>query len=112
MVNLDCLHAINFKKGCYTGQEIVARTHYLGTVKRRTFLATITTEAMPVAGDKLVDANNSEIGQLVRVAQGLDNQFEVLAELRIEAQEAGTVYWQGQLLRFKALPYSLGSTGT
>ena len=38
MVNLDLLNAINFKKGCYTGQEIVARTHYLGSVKRRAFL--------------------------------------------------------------------------
>jgi tRNA-modifying protein YgfZ len=36
MLNLDILNAINFKKGCYTGQEIVARTHYLGSVKRRT----------------------------------------------------------------------------
>ncbi|HEY0562606.1 MAG TPA: folate-binding protein [Methylophilus sp.] len=112
MVNLDCLNAINFKKGCYTGQEIVARTHYLGTVKRRTFLASIVTDTLPMAGDKLLDANNSEVGQLVRVAKGLDNNIDVLAELRIEAQQTGTVYWQGQLLRFNALPYSLGTTGT
>ena len=39
MLNLDLLNAINFKKGCYTGQEIVARTHYLGKIKRRTYLA-------------------------------------------------------------------------
>ncbi|MES2547722.1 MAG: folate-binding protein, partial [Pseudomonadota bacterium] len=37
MLNLDLLNGINFKKGCYTGQEIVARTHYLGKVKRRTY---------------------------------------------------------------------------
>ena len=36
-LNLDLMNAINFKKGCYTGQEIVARTHYLGTVKKRLF---------------------------------------------------------------------------
>lgn len=112
MINLDCLQAINFKKGCYTGQEIVARTHYLGSVKRRAFLATIATDALPAAGDKLVDANNSEVGQLVRVAQGLDHTVDVLAELRIEAQQTGMVYWQGQLLHFKELPYSLGTAGT
>ena len=38
-LNLDLIDAINFKKGCYTGQEIVARTHYLGKPKRRMFIA-------------------------------------------------------------------------
>ncbi|MGQ0442472.1 MAG: CAF17-like 4Fe-4S cluster assembly/insertion protein YgfZ, partial [Methylophilaceae bacterium] len=41
MLNLDILNGINFKKGCYTGQDIVARSHYLGSVKRRTYLVNI-----------------------------------------------------------------------
>jgi folate-binding protein YgfZ len=50
MLNLDLLDGINFKKGCYTGQEIVARTHYLGRVKRRMRRFTYQGEAPPRPG--------------------------------------------------------------
>lgn len=108
MVNMDLLNAINFKKGCYTGQEIVARTHYLGSVKRRTFLMHIASEISPSPNDKLLDANGSEVGQIVRSAPAVTSGFDVLAELRIEAQQAATVYWQSVALTPKPLPYSLG----
>jgi tRNA-modifying protein YgfZ len=115
MLNLDILNGINFKKGCYTGQEIVARTHYLGTVKRRTYLANICSASQyPCAlqaGDKLLDATQNEVGQIVRVAPNLEpnivNSFDVLAEMRIDAQAAGNVTWNGIALKFKDLPYSL-----
>ena len=105
MLNLDILNSINFKKGCYTGQEIIARTHYLGSVKRRTYLAETTTEAMP--GDKVMDANQNEVGQIVRVAPNLTGSFDVLAELRIEAAAAGGLSCNGAALALKTLPYSL-----
>ncbi|OYY48287.1 MAG: folate-binding protein YgfZ [Methylophilales bacterium 28-44-11] len=114
MVNLDLLHAINFKKGCYTGQEIVARTHYLGSVKRRTFLMTLSSDSSPQAGDKLADEHQNEVGQIVRVApSGIKalseaNTFDVLAELRIEAQQSGPIYWNSRPLTSKVMPYSLG----
>ncbi|MDO8961361.1 MAG: folate-binding protein [Methylophilus sp.] len=108
MVNLDLLNAINFKKGCYTGQEIVARTHYLGSVKRRTFLMQVSSDTRPNAGDKVMDANQNEVGQIVRVAPNAAGGSDLLAELRIEAQQAGPVFWNNQLLINKALPYSLG----
>ncbi|HQN65905.1 MAG TPA: folate-binding protein YgfZ [Methylophilus sp.] len=107
MLNLDALNAINYKKGCYTGQEIVARTHYLGTVKRRTFLAHITCQHEPAAGDKLLDLQGNECGQIVRVAAGLDKGFDVLAELRLEAQANMQIVWNNHPLAFKALPYKL-----
>jgi tRNA-modifying protein YgfZ len=111
MLNLDILNGINFKKGCYTGQEIVARTHYLGTIKRRTYLASICpasqSECGPEAGNILLDATQNEVGQLVRVAPNSENGFDVLAEMRIEAQQAGNVTWNGAALKFKDLPYSL-----
>jgi hypothetical protein len=107
MVNLDALNGINFKKGCYTGQEIVARTHYLGKVKRRTLLAQLSSEQAPQAGDILQDAQQQEAGQLVRVAPATDRGWWVLAECRLEAKEAGTISWQGQPLAFKELPYAL-----
>jgi tRNA-modifying protein YgfZ len=112
MVNLDVLNAINFKKGCYTGQEIVARTHYLGSVKRRTFLMEVSSDVSPQAGDKLLDEYNNEIGQVVRVAPNLVSGFDLLSELRIEAQQAGPIFWLTHMLTNKALPYSLGLTGS
>ena len=65
MLNLDLLDAVSFDKGCYTGQEIVARTHYKGATKRRTLRFE---SASPVAvGDKVV-AGDRNIGQVLNVA--------------------------------------------
>ena len=54
MANLAALDAVSFKKGCYPGQEIVARMQYLGKLKRRMFLARIETDCLPLPGDDLV----------------------------------------------------------
>lgn len=54
MANLVALDAVSFKKGCYPGQEIVARMQYLGKLKRRMFLARLKTECLPLPGDDLV----------------------------------------------------------
>jgi tRNA-modifying protein YgfZ len=107
MLNLDILNGINFKKGCYTGQEIIARTHYLGSVKRRTYLAEIASSIAPVAGDKIQDGNKNEVGQIVRVAPNVAQQFDALIELRIDAKEAGQLFCNDLKLNFKALPYAL-----
>ncbi len=107
MLNLDILNGINFKKGCYTGQEIVARTHYLGTVKRRTYKALIQSDVQPNTGDKIVDAQQNEVGQIVKVAPNLDKGFKALIEMRIEAKESGNNYWQNSPVIFSTLPYSL-----
>ena len=107
MLNLDILNGINFKKGCYTGQEIVARTHYLGSVKRRTYLAQLATELAPAAGDKVLDAAKNEVGQIVRVAPNATNGFDALIELRIEAKEAGYMTCNDVAISLKYLPYSV-----
>ena len=107
MLNLDILNAINFKKGCYTGQEIVARMHYLGTVKRRTYLAELATDIAPAAGDKVLDAAKNEVGQIVRVAPNMSNGFDALIELRIEAKEAGKMTCNEATITVKDLPYAV-----
>jgi folate-binding protein YgfZ len=104
MLNLDILDGINFKKGCYTGQEIVARMHYLGSVKRRTFLASLQSSAAPQAGEVLLDEKNQAAGQIVRVATNLNNGFDVLAEMRLEAKG---VHWNNATLSIKTLPYTI-----
>lgn len=55
MLNLDQLGGISFNKGCYTGQEIVARTHYLGKAKRAMFLAECRTTVSPVSNSNIID---------------------------------------------------------
>jgi len=107
MVNLDLLNGISFKKGCYTGQEIIARTHYLGKVKRRTHLAHIAVDAAPAAGEEIVDADGIAAGQIVRSAPNPTGGQDVLAELRLESVEAGGLTWQGQELALLSLPYAL-----
>ncbi len=110
MVNLDSLDGINFKKGCYTGQEIVARTHYLGKVKRRTQIAHIDLEDQPMAGDIVTLKNTEEvIGQIVRSAVAPNGGFDVLVEMRLENFESDkdNISCNGSLLVFKTLPYPL-----
>jgi len=110
MVNLDSLDGINFKKGCYTGQEIVARTHYLGKVKRRTQLAHINTKEIPQAGDTIQVVGHEEaIGQIVRAAPAPNGGVDALIEIRLENLDSTDEFpvWKGKKLEFKALPYVL-----
>jgi len=70
MLNLDKLGAISFNKGCYTGQEIVARTHYLGQSKRRLFLAEAHITNPPEVNTDIVDAESpgQSIGKVLQAA--------------------------------------------
>jgi folate-binding protein YgfZ len=66
MLNLDLLDAISLDKGCYTGQEIVARTHYKGASKRR--MLRFESEAPVSVGDK-VSCSDRDIGEVLNVAE-------------------------------------------
>lgn len=107
MVNLDALGGINFKKGCYTGQEIVARTHYLGKVKRRTQLAHVASSEAPQAGDNVIGADGNEAGKIVRSAAAPLGGYDVLAEVRLESLEGGSLRWKDSELEIRPLPYAL-----
>ena len=67
MVNLDLLDGINFKKGCYTGQEIVARMHYLGKLKQRMYLCSTNGDTRP--GEK-INVNDKNAGNIVAASSG------------------------------------------
>lgn len=96
MLNLDLLDAISVDKGCYTGQEVIARTHYKGATKRRTLRFE---SATPVSvGDKVSDGSRN-IGEVLNVA-GTD----LLAVIPVaEANKPLTV--NGIALEHRALPY-------
>lgn len=81
-LNLDLINAISFKKGCYTGQEIVARTHYLGKVKRRMYRAIIEIHSKINFGDELF-VENLSVGKVVEFAKTKSN-IECLVELKVD----------------------------
>lgn len=109
MVNLDILGGINYKKGCYTGQEIVARTHYLGKVKRRTQLAHVSSGSAPTAGDDVfIEDGEQPIGKIVRSAPSPAGGYDVLAELRLESLKEEKLRWNQHTLVLSHLPYQLG----
>lgn len=81
MLNLDCLGAISFDKGCYTGQEVVARTEYRGRSRRR--LMRYRTEAGNVAvGDRLVDGDR-DAGEVVNVVPGAGSELLALVPMAL-----------------------------
>ena len=109
MVNLDALGGINFKKGCYTGQEIVARTHYLGKVKRRTLPLHAPARQSASAGSPLYAGDSEEAaGMVVRVAPSPEGGLDLLGELRLEAITSTDIYLdKAAALQRLALPYHL-----
>ncbi len=108
MANLDLVGGVNFKKGCYPGQEIVARMHYLGKLKRRMYLAHIAGNAQ--AGDELFSAEmeGQASGMVVNAAAAPNGGSDLLAVVQISSQAAQQVHLgslQGEALEFQQLPY-------
>ncbi len=111
MANLDLIGGVSFTKGCYPGQEIVARMHYLGKLKQRMYLANVATREAPQPGDKLysADTGDQSSGMIVNAAPSPDGGHDVLAVIQIESARRGEVRWKsldGPLLKFLELPYA------
>lgn len=105
MLNMQAIGAVSFSKGCYTGQEVVARMQYRGKVKRRMFRASAATTT-PQAGDAILDGNGSACGHVVQAVQTAPGQTELLAVITISAVESATCA-EGSPLTIEALPYPL-----
>ncbi|MBC3775044.1 folate-binding protein YgfZ [Pseudomonas sp. SWRI99] len=110
MLNLQAVGGVSFKKGCYTGQEIVARMQYLGKLKRRLYRLSLDSAELPEPGTPLfAPSHNSAIGEVVLAASAAGN-IELLAVLQAEAAEAGDLHLgalEGPVLRVLDLPYEL-----
>lgn len=112
MVNLELINGVNFKKGCYPGQEIVARMHYLGKPKRRMYHLTLSTDDCPAPGTDVYVAggDGQSAGKIVLAAPG-QQAVECLAVLQNDKTSAdlrlGAV--DGPKLTMAKLPYSLDS---
>ena len=110
MVNLDLIGGISFKKGCYPGQEIVARMQYLGKLKRRMYLAHVASGAIPQPGDELFSAEmEDQTSGMVVNATAAGGGCDLLAVVQISSRETQTVHLQslqGAALSFLPLPYA------
>ena len=111
MVNFELIGGVNFKKGCYPGQEIVARSQYLGKLKRRMLLASIEAETVK-PGTEVFWSNDPEqpCGMVVNAERNPEGGIDCLVEMKIAATEGGTIHLgavSGAELRFTSLPYAL-----
>ncbi|MGR3887369.1 CAF17-like 4Fe-4S cluster assembly/insertion protein YgfZ [Pseudomonas sp. 1152_12] len=110
MLNLQAVGGVSFKKGCYTGQEIVARMQYLGKLKRRLYRLSLDSAELPEPGTPLfAPSHNSAIGEVV-IAAKADQSVELLAVLQAEAADSGDVHLgtlEGPGLQLLDLPYLL-----
>lgn len=111
MANLQRVNGLSFTKGCYTGQEVVARMHYLGKLKRRMYRAHIEA-ACPQPGEELFSSSSASgqgAGRIVEAAP-IPGGCEVLAVCEVDSHESGEVRLtnaEGPRLEFLELPYSL-----
>ncbi len=113
MINLDRIGAVSFTKGCYVGQEIVARTQHLGRIKRRMYRAHWNGASAIGPADTLVGsgAPASFKAKIVNAIAVPDGGFDLLAVIPIDAAGAvpagGVALDDGTRLTFETLPYSL-----
>jgi folate-binding protein YgfZ len=110
MLNFESVGGVNFKKGCYPGQEVVARSQFRGTLKRRAYLAHA--DVPLKAGDELFapDEASQPCGLVVQAAAAPNAGFDAIVSMQISAYEAGGVRAlgaDGPLLKLEAAPYPL-----
>jgi hypothetical protein len=110
MVNFDLTNSVNFQKGCYTGQEIVARTQYLGKLKRRMYL--VHSDVAMAAGDEIYspDMEGQAMGMVVNAQPAPAGGWDALAVMQISSVATQPLHLkslEGALLSLQDLPYSL-----
>ena len=115
MVNFELIGGVNFRKGCYPGQEIVARSQYLGKLKRRMLLATVDVggadDAAAAPGTEVfADTDPGQpCGMIVNAERGPDGRIACLVEMKMDAAGAKVHLGSasGPVLAFGILPYAL-----
>ena len=110
MLNYESVGGVNFKKGCYPGQEVVARSQFRGTLKRRAYLAHSDVAVNP--GDEVFEGAGDEqpCGIVAQAAAAPDGGFDAIVAMQISAFEAGDMHLgaaTGAKLQLAAPPYPL-----
>lgn len=117
MVNLQLVDGVSFTKGCYPGQEVVARMHYLGKLKKRMFRVTVQCAEAPTPGDKIFvagsDENAQSVGQVVDAIANEKGTVDALAVLQIKSAEESPLEVrspQQAAISIESLPYALSES--
>ncbi len=107
MLNYESVGGVNFKKGCYPGQEVVARSQFRGTLKRRTCL--MRADAPVMAGQEVFGAADAgqPVGIVAQAAAAPDGGWAALVSLQIAALEEGGLHAGTATLTLEPLPYPL-----
>ncbi|HSU22881.1 MAG TPA: folate-binding protein [Variovorax sp.] len=110
MLNYESVGGVNFKKGCYPGQEVVARSQFRGTLKRRTYL--VTAAGAVEAGQEVFTAQDAgqPVGTVVQSASDAQGRWSALVSMQTSATEAGALHAggpTGPALTVEPLPYPL-----
>jgi folate-binding protein YgfZ len=104
MLNVDLIDGVSFTKGCYTGQEIVARTHHLGRVKRRTMRFHLTGGAAAPAPLSILLLEGVKAADVLMTAE-TDDGIELLAVTNLDAAGKVLQLEDGRSAEPRALPY-------
>lgn len=116
MFNLQAIDGISFKKGCYTGQEVVARMKYLGKLKRRMYrlllpIQVLSKQKLPTPGSSCqLPEQEQSIGNVVTAAHAGEDTQEILAVLTEEAAKSTTLVIDGEQytnINYLPLPYKI-----
>ena len=112
MANMELIGAVSFHKGCYPGQEIVARTQYLGQIKRRMVLGHVTGQIEPQPGDEFCGSSldGQASGMEVNAQAAPGGGYDLLAVMQTASLNAGTVHLKsldGPALSIQPLPYTV-----
>jgi folate-binding protein YgfZ len=115
MANLQLLEGVSFTKGCYTGQEVVARMQYLGKLKRRMYRARLDVPTCPARGAELFSPSSESgqgAGRVVDAAPSPDGGYEALVVLQIsvaDANDARLGAVDGPVVELLDLPYAFAN---
>lgn len=109
MINHESVGGVNFKKGCYPGQEVVARSQFRGTLKRRAYLAH--GEGPLQAGEEVFSPGEEQpCGTVVQAARAPDGGYDAIVSIQTSAFDTGEVrvaHGQGAVLTLESAPYPL-----
>ncbi len=109
MVNYIAIGGVDFKKGCYPGQEIVARLNYLGKTKRRMYRLQINTDKLPAIGDAIASDSDKGAGKILNAAFNPDGNIEALAIMKIAETDSALTLTDNTdaSITLLELPYSM-----
>jgi folate-binding Fe-S cluster repair protein YgfZ len=110
MLNYESVGGVNFKKGCYPGQEVVARSQFRGTLKRRA--AIVHADVAMAAGQELFRSSDAEqpCGLVVQAAAAPEGGWDAIVSLQLASMQDGSLHAgtaDGAVLSLMPLPYEL-----